>query len=133
MHNKRIARLIRDAFLGEPLLAGFTDIRKRPQIRLKAILMSLSAMPLLGIRTLLSNDREARTERYKELFGYRRKMVVSDSTCARVLKWLRPEEGKRFLLGLLPRFERHDLLRKRLSPKGKPRRLGILDGLELPR
>jgi len=128
MHKKRIARLIRDVFLGEPLLGGFTDIRKRPQIRLQAILMSLSAMPLLGIRTLLSNDREARTERYKGLFGCRRKMVVSDSTCARVLKWLRPEEGERFLLGLLPRFERHDLLRKRLSAKGKPRRLGILDG-----
>jgi hypothetical protein len=32
------------------------------------------------------------------------------------------------LLRFLPRFESHDLLRKRLCPKGKKRRLGILDG-----
>ncbi|MCX7031334.1 MAG: hypothetical protein NTU62_14610, partial [Spirochaetes bacterium] len=34
----------------------------------------------------------------------------------------------RFLLGFLARFERRDLLRTRLSPKGRLRRLGILDG-----
>jgi hypothetical protein len=128
MQNKRIARLVRNAFLTEPLIGGFTDIRKRPCIRLRAILMSLWTMPLFGTHSLLSNDRAARTERYKGLFGCRRKMVVSDSTCARVLKWLKPEEGKRFLLGLLPRLEGRDLLRQRLSPNGKLRRLGILDG-----
>jgi hypothetical protein len=90
--------------------------------------MSLFLMPFFGITSLLSNDREARTQRYKDLFGCRRKMVSSDSTFARVLKWLRPEQSEAFLLSLLPKFERHDLLRKRLSPKGQPRRLGILDG-----
>ena len=90
--------------------------------------MSLFAMPLFGMRSLLSNDREARTSRYKKLFGSRRKMVASDSTFARVLRWLYPDEVKQFLLGFLARFERRDLLRKRLSPKGRPRRLGILDG-----
>jgi hypothetical protein len=55
-------------------------------------------------------------------------MVASDSTFARILRWLNPQEGKQFLLGFLPRFERRDLLRLRLSPKGKLRRLGILDG-----
>jgi hypothetical protein len=55
-------------------------------------------------------------------------MVASDSTFARVLKWLYPQQVKQFLLGFLQRFEQHDLLRKRLSPKGKLRRLGILDG-----
>jgi hypothetical protein len=44
------------------------------------------------------------------------------------LKWLKPQEGERFLLGFLPRFEGRDLLRKRLSPTGRLRRLGILDG-----
>lgn len=85
MQSERIARIARDAFLNEPLFAGFTDIRKRPQIRLQAILMSLFAMPLLDVRSLLSNDREARTERYQRLFGCRRKMVASDSTFTREL------------------------------------------------
>jgi hypothetical protein len=128
MQNKRIARIIRTAFLTEPLVEGFTDIRTRPSIGLRAILTSLWTMPLFGTRSLLSNDCLARTERYKGLFACRRKMVASDTTCARVLKWLKPQEGKRFLMGLLPRFQRRDLLRQRLSPKGKLRRLGILDG-----
>jgi hypothetical protein len=128
MQNKRIARLARDAFLNEPLFEGFTDIRKNPSIRLRTILMSLFLMPFFGISSLLSNDREARTERYKLLFGCQRKMVGSDSTFARVLKWLKPQESQAFLLSFLPKFESQDLLRKRLSPKGKPRRLGILDG-----
>ncbi|MGO9410653.1 MAG: hypothetical protein ACLQCB_07855 [Spirochaetia bacterium] len=128
MESERIARLTRDAFLNEPLFQGFTDIRKRPQIRLQAILMSLFAMPLFGRRSLLSNDRHARTSHYKKLFGCQRKMVASDSTFARVLKWLSPQQGKQFLVGFLQRFERRDLLRKRLSPKGRLRRLGILDG-----
>ena len=128
MESERIARLTRDAFLKEPLFQGFTDIRKRPQIRLQAILMSLFAMPLFGMRSLLSNDRHARTSHYKKLFGSQRKMVASDSTFARVLKWLYPQQVKQFLLGFLQRFEGRDLLRKRLSPKGRLRRLGILDG-----
>jgi hypothetical protein len=128
MESKRIARLTRDAFLKEPLFEDFTDIRKRPQIRLQAILMSLFAMPLFGRRSLLSNDRHARTSHYKKLFGCERKMVASDSTFARVLKWLYPQQVKQFLLSFLHRFAQHDLLRTRLSPKGKLRRLGILDG-----
>jgi hypothetical protein len=128
MESERIARIARDAFLNEPLFGGFTDIRKRPQIPLQAILMSLFAMPLLGLKSLLSNDREARTSRYKKLFGCDRKMVASDSTFARVLKWLFPRQVESFLLGFRKTFEGRDLLRKRLSPKGRPRRLGILDG-----
>ncbi len=128
MESERIARIARDAFLTDPLFQGFTDIRKRPQIKLQAILMSLFAMPLFGMRSLLSNDREARTGHYKKLFGCERKMVASDSTFARVLKWLYPQQVKQFLLNLRGRFERRDLLRKRLSPKGRLRRMGILDG-----
>jgi hypothetical protein len=128
MERERIARIARDAFLKSPLFQGFTDIRKRPQIKLQAILMSLFAMPLFGMRTLLSNDREARTKHYKKLFGCERKMVASDSTLARVLKWLYPQQVKQFLLSWLQTFEQRDLLRKRLSAKGRLRRLGILDG-----
>ena len=128
MERKRIARLVREGFLSEPLFQGFTDIRKNPQIRLRTILTSLFLMPFFGLKSLLSNDRESRTERYKGLFGCLRKMVASDSTFARVLRWLRPEETEAFLLSFMAKFERHDLLRKCLSIGGRPRRLGILDG-----
>ena len=101
MESERIARITRQAFLKTPLFQGFTDIRRRPQIKLQAILMSLFAMPLSGLKSLLSNDREARTSRYKKLFGCDRKMVASDSTFARVLKWLFPGQVKSFLLGFL--------------------------------
>jgi hypothetical protein len=96
MQDQRIARLAREAFLKEPLFQGFSDLRRNPSIRLQAILMSLFLMPFFGIPSLLSNDREARTRRYKDLFGCRRKMVSSDSTFARVLKWLRPQESEAF-------------------------------------
>jgi hypothetical protein len=128
MQDKRIARLTRDAFLNEPLFEGFTDIRKNPVISLRTILTSLFLMPFFGSTSLLSNDRETRTERYKGLFGCQRKMVASDSTFARILSWLKPKEAEEFLLSFLPTFEAHDLLRKSLSPGGQPRRLGILDG-----
>jgi hypothetical protein len=128
MERKRIARLAREGFLDKPLFEGFTDIRKKPQIRLQAILTSLFAMPFFALGSLLSNDREARTERYKKLFGCQRPMVASDSTFARVLRWLRAEEVKEFLLSFLAMLEKRDLLRKCLSVTGRPWRLGILDG-----
>jgi len=128
MQDKRIARLVRDAFLNETLFEGFTDIRKKPVISLRTILTSLFLMPFFGLASLLSNDRETRTERYKGLFGCLRKMVASDSTFARILKWLRRKEAEGFLLSFLATFEAHDMLRKCLSPGGRPRRLGILDG-----
>ena len=68
--------------------------------------MSLFAMLLFGMRSLLSNDREARTSRYKKPFGSRRKMVASDSTFARVLRRLYPDEVKQFLLGFLASWTR---------------------------
>jgi hypothetical protein len=128
MQDKRIARIVREAFLNEPLLKGFTDIRKRPVIPLRTILTSLFLMPFFGLASLLSNDRETRTERYKGLYGCRRKMVASDSTFARILGWLKRTEAEAFLLSLLGRFEAHELLRKSLSVGGRPRRMGILDG-----
>jgi len=128
MERKRIARLARERFLDKPLFEGFTDIRKKPQIRLQAILTSLFTMPFFALGSLLSNDREARTKQYKGMFGCLRKMVVSDSTCARVLRWLKAEEVKEFQRSFLETFEARDLLRKSLSVKGRPWRMGILDG-----
>ena len=128
MSNKRIARIARESFLKEPLLEGFSDIRKNPTIPLQTILMSFLTMVFFGTRSLLSIDRVARKERYRQLFGCQRKMVCSDSTAARVLGWLKYREAERFLLKLVRRFERRDLLRRRLSSGGRQRRLGIVDG-----
>ncbi len=55
-------------------------------------------------------------------------MVASDSTFARVLKWLRPKESQAFLLSFLSTFEKHELLAKSLTLQGPLRRMGILDG-----
>lgn len=128
MESKRIARIIRQVFLKTPQFQGFTDVRRRPQISLQAILMSLWTMPLFGMRSLLSNDRQARTSRYKALFACGRKMVASDSTLARVLRWLNPHQVTEFLQSFLSDFDRRGLLRKRLCPTSRPRRLAILDG-----
>jgi len=128
MRSARIARLARESFLEEPLMEGFTDIRKKPVIALRTILMSLYLMPFFSMTSLLSNDRMARTKRYRRLFSCRRKMVASDSTFARVLGWLKYQEVQRFLLRFLKMFEQRDMLRKRLCEGGRLRRLGVLDG-----
>lgn len=128
MENKRIARIAREKFLNKPLFQGITDIRKNPSIKLQTILMSLFLMPFLGLTSLLSLDREARTKAFKSLFDCKRKMVASDSTLARVLRWLCFDQLRRFLLSFLEKFEKQDLLRKQLSSNGSLRRLGILDG-----
>ncbi len=86
------------------------------------------ARPSAHFLSAIGELLEARTERYKRLFGCPRKMVASDSTLARVLRWLDPQQVKAFLLSFLGKFEQRDLLRKRLSPGGRLRRLGILDG-----
>lgn len=128
MENKRIARIAREKFLNKPLFQGITDIRKNPSIKLRTILMSLFLMPFLGLTSLLSLDREARTKAFKSLFDCKRKMVASDSTLARVLGWLSLEQLRVFLLSFLIEFESQNLLRKQLSSNGSLRRLGILDG-----
>jgi hypothetical protein len=85
-------------------------------------------MPFLALTSLLSLDREARTQAFKDLFNCKRKMVASDSTFARVLDWLNLKELQLFLLSFLKPLEKQDLLRKQLTPNAHPQRLGILDG-----
>jgi len=120
-------------FLGETLgikqqLRSFYDIRSNPTISLSTILCAVFLMPFFGLTSLLALDSLARTKRYKKLFDCKRKMVVSDSTVARVLRWLIPEQPKLFLLSLVDHFDRLGLLDKALEPGGTPRRVGIIDG-----
>ena len=126
--DKRIARIAKEKFLNKPLFKEFTDIRKNPSIKLQTILISVFLMPFFALTSLLSLDRVARTQAFKGLFDCKRKMVVSDSTLARVLGWLSLEQLRVFLLSFLIEFESQDLLRKQLSPKGPLRRLSIIDG-----
>jgi len=120
-------------FLSETLeikqqLRSFYDIRSNPTISLSTILCTVFLMPFFGLTSLLALDSLARTNRYKKLFDCKRKMVVSDSTVARVLRWLIPEQPKLFLLSLADHFDRLGLLDKALEPGGPPRRIGIIDG-----
>jgi hypothetical protein len=109
-------------------LASFYDIRTRPTIPLATILCAVFLMPFFGLQSLLSLDALARCRAYKKLFNCKRKMVVSDSTIARVLRWLIPEQPKRFLLSFASHFDQLGLLEKALEPHGIPRRIGIIDG-----
>jgi len=109
-------------------LKQFTDIRKKPHIRLQDILASLLSMPFFGLTSLLSLDRTTRTRAFKRLFRCTRKMVVSDSTMARVIGWLREDQVQQFQRVFLPMFERHRVAKRELVPNGKARRIGIIDG-----
>ena len=112
-----------------PAIFGrFTDVRNDPEIKLRDILMSIFLMPFFRIRSLLSLDRICRERQFKQLFACKREMVVSDSTVARVLNWIKPEEADEMLRALVPHFERDHLLQTRLIPGGKERRIGIVDG-----
>ena len=106
----------------------FTDIRKKPQIRLQDILMSVLFMPFFSLTSLLGLDRTTRKSSFKRLFLSERKMVVSDSTVARVLNWLDEGQVQQFQRAFLAMFDRHRLARRELVPGGKARRIGIIDG-----
>ncbi|MBT3276132.1 MAG: hypothetical protein HN368_23490 [Spirochaetales bacterium] len=109
-------------------LNSFHDIRTNPTISLRTILWSVFLMPFFGLKSLLAMDALARTRSYRRLFDCKRKMVVSDSTVARILTWLMPAQSKQLLYDLAARIDRLGLLDKALEPGGTPRRIGIIDG-----
>jgi hypothetical protein len=120
-------------FLGETLgikqqLSSFYDIRSNPTISLSTILGAVFLMPFFGLKSLLALDTLARSNSYKKLFDCKRKMVVSDSTIARVLRWAIPDQFSEFLLSFVSHFDQLGLLEKALEPGGTPRRIGIIDG-----
>jgi hypothetical protein len=119
--------LSREAHLFDQL-RRFADIRKKPQIRLQDILMCVLFMPFFSLTSLLGLDRTTRKSSFKELFRSERKMVVSDSTVARVLNWLDEGQVQQFQRAFLQMFEHHRLAKRELVPGGKARRIGIIDG-----
>jgi len=127
-YSSKVADFLSETLEIKRQLTSFYDIRKHPTISLTTILCSVFLMPFFSLRSLLALDSLARSNRYKRLFDCKRKMVVSDSTIARVLRWIMPSQTKVFLLSLASHFDRLGLLEKTLEPGGTPRRIGIIDG-----
>ena len=127
-YSRKVADFLSETLEIKRQLKTFYDIRKNPTISLTTILCSVFLMPFFSLRSLLAIDSLARSNRYKRLFNCKRKMVVSDSTIARVLRWVIPDQPKMFLLSLVSHFDRLGLLDKALEPGGAPRRIGIIDG-----
>ena len=110
-------------FLSETLgikqqLRSFYDIRSNPTISLSTILCAIFLMPFFGLKSLLALDTLARSSSYKKLFDCKRKMVVSDSTIARVLRWTIPDQFAEFLLSFVSHFDQLGLLEKALEQWG---------------
>ena len=110
------------------LISQFADIRKNPTIAMRDIVLSVFLMPFYSLTSLLSLDRMARKSSFKKLFGCNRKMVVSDTTVARVLSWMYPWDPIQLLLSCVEVAEKQGLLKTSLEPDSQPRRIGIIDG-----
>jgi hypothetical protein len=112
-------------------ISQFTDIRKNPQIKLNHIILSVLLMPFYSVTSLLGLDRLSRKNQFKKLFGCTRKMVASDSTVNRALRWLDSKEVEQLQCSFLPLLEQHHLAKIQLAPDCPSKRIGILDGSQM--
>lgn len=116
------------------LFSLFRDIRRDPVIPLKNLLGMIFCMPFFGQTSMLGVDRDARRKRTRLLFDaeHRRdhmKMVASDSTLQRVLRWLDPQATRQVLIEIARRLDRMGLLSTKLCENStRRRRIGIVDG-----
>lgn len=115
------------------LFSLFRDIRRDPVIPLKNLLGMIFCMPFFGHTSMLAADRDARTRRRRVFFDaeHRRdgvKMVASDTTLQRVVRWLDPQAARTMLFEMARRLDRLRLLSTQLSPGLSRRRVGIVDG-----
>ena len=132
-HETELAFFFRDTLKVARIFDSFHDIRTHPRIRLRDILVSVFLMPYWGLTALLRLDFHLRTPAMLRLFrcSEKKKVVVSDTTIARVLKWLDPQDCRQALLAPLAPLNQQGLLQRRLAPKGPSRRLGVLDGSQM--
>jgi hypothetical protein len=132
-YEAKLASFFRDTVRVPQILESFTDIRWNPRIRLKDILSSVFLMPVIGLTALLRLDFHLRTKRMLSLFRCpaEKKVVVSDTTVARVLHWLDQEESRKALLAPCASLNAKGLLQRQLSAESAPRRLGVIDGSEM--
>jgi len=132
-YETKLALFFRDTIKIARIFDSFYDIRMQPRIRLRDILISVFLMPYWGLKALLQLDILLRTPQMLRLFRCpkKKKVVVSDTTIARVLSWLDPQDSRKALLAPLATLNKEGLLQLRLTPKGPTRRLGVIDGSQM--
>ena len=98
---KNIIRLLKTKVdLSRRIGSCFTDIRHKPQIPLTHIITSIFLMPIVGLRSFLALDNKSRQSPFKKLLGSKRKMVCSDSTIERVLRWIKNSKESKVGVGI---------------------------------
>jgi len=132
-YETQLALFFRDTIKITRIFDSFHDIRIHPRIRLKDILVSVFLMPYWSITALLQLDVHLRIPQMLRLFRSpkNKKVVVSDTTIARVLTWLNPQDSREALLAPLITLNKEGLLQLRLTTKGPRRRLGVIDGSQM--
>ena len=131
-YESKLALFFRDTVKIPHIIKSFHDIRMHPRIRLKDILISVFLMPFWGIKALLQLDILLRTPKMLRLFRCtKKKVVVSDTTIARVLSWLDPQDSRQALIAALTTLNKEGFLQLRLTPKGQSRQLGVIDGSQM--
>ena len=132
-YEAKLATFFRDSVRIPQILESFSDIRKHPRIRLRDILMSVFLMPVWGMSALLRLDYHLRTPKLLRLFRCPegKKVVVSDTTIARVLRWIDPQQSSEALFAPCYMLNAEGLLQRRLMPKGPSRRLAVFDGSQM--
>lgn len=132
MQNTRsIGQILKKQLALPGKAAGFTDVRHKPQIPLKNIVLSFCLMAVYSIRSMLKFDYQSRVPQFKRLFGKLvelRKMVCSDSTLQRAIRWIKPEEARRFQMSFLSDYRRMRCWAKQIAPNAPFRKIGIIDG-----
>ena len=132
-YESKMALFFRDTVKLPRIFDSFNDIRMHPRIRLKDILISVFLMPFWGITALLRLDFHLRSPKMLRLFRCpkNKKVVVSDTTVARILSWLDPQDSRYALLAPTATLNEQRLLLRQLTPEGPYRRLGVFDGSQM--
>lgn len=113
--------------LTSSIISGIKEYRKRPQIPLATALNCIVQMVVLGQRSLLELDQYARSPAVKAWHGVNRRMVVSDSTLARILGRVDPSEARAVLHKCVQVMDAEDALPVELG-HGRSVRIGVIDG-----
>jgi len=103
------------------------DPRKRPVIPAGDVFRLVLEMPVLGQKSLLAVDEDARVPAFRRSYGCTRDGVASDTSIERVLGGMRSSQLRSFSYRIQDRLDEEGLSEFRLST-GKRIRVGVLDG-----
>jgi hypothetical protein len=132
-YETKLASFFRDTVKIPQIIESFSDIRMHPRIRLRDILMCVFLMPVWGMTALLRLDFHLRTPKMLRLFHCPegKRVVVSDTTIARVMRWIDPQQSCDSLLAPCSALNAQGLLQSPLMPKGHSRRVAAFDGSQM--